>query len=77
MYGNRLRRAAVSDSRESGPSRPYPDFVPTAFDLDAYLERIGYSDSKTATLDTLKSMHALHPAAIPFENLNPLSRGVV
>lgn len=41
-------------------------------DLDAYLERIGYSGPRTATLDTLALLHALHPAAIPFENLNPL-----
>jgi N-hydroxyarylamine O-acetyltransferase len=46
--------------------------VPFAFDLDAYLERIGYSGPRTATLDTLEAVHALHPAAIPFENLNPL-----
>ena len=26
------------------------------------------------TLDTLEALHALHPAAIPFENLNPLLR---
>ncbi|HEX4749971.1 MAG TPA: arylamine N-acetyltransferase [Bryobacteraceae bacterium] len=42
------------------------------FDLDAYLERIGYTGPRTATVDTLEAVHALHPAAIPFENLNPL-----
>ncbi len=42
------------------------------FDLDAYLERIEYRGPHTATLDTLEALHALHPAAIPFENLNPL-----
>lgn len=42
------------------------------FDLDAYLDRIGYRGPRTATLDTLAAVHALHPAAIPFENLNPL-----
>jgi N-hydroxyarylamine O-acetyltransferase len=46
--------------------------VPPGFDLDAYLDRIGYSGPRAATLDTLASVHALHPAAIPFENLNPL-----
>ncbi len=45
-----------------------------SFDLDAYLERIGYRGPRTATLDTLEAVHALHPAAIPFENLNPLLR---
>lgn len=42
------------------------------FDLDAYLDRIGYSGSRTASLDTLKALHFLHPQAIPFENLDPL-----
>ena len=46
--------------------------VSSPFDLDAYLERIGYTGPRTATLDTLEALHALHPAAIPFENLNPL-----
>jgi N-hydroxyarylamine O-acetyltransferase len=40
--------------------------------LDAYLARIGYSGPRTATIDTLEAVHALHPAAIPFENLDPL-----
>jgi N-hydroxyarylamine O-acetyltransferase len=42
------------------------------FGLDAYLERIDYRGPRAATLDTLEAVHALHPAAIPFENLNPL-----
>jgi N-hydroxyarylamine O-acetyltransferase len=46
--------------------------MPSQFDLDAYLERIGYAGPRTATLDTLRALHILHPAAIPFENLNPL-----
>lgn len=46
--------------------------MPSEFDLDAYLARIGYAGPRTATLDTLEAVHALHPAAIPFENLNPL-----
>lgn len=44
----------------------------STFDLDAYLARIGYSGTRTATIDTLEAVHALHPAAIPFENLSPL-----
>jgi N-hydroxyarylamine O-acetyltransferase len=43
-------------------------------DLDAYLNRIGYTGPRSATLDTLQAVHALHPATIPFENLNPLLR---
>ena len=50
----------------------YPDWVPSHFDLDAYLDRIKYSGPRTATIETLQAIHALHPAAIPFENLNPL-----
>ena len=46
--------------------------MPSEFDLDAYLARIGYTGPRTATIDTLEAVHALHPAAIPFENLNPL-----
>ena len=46
--------------------------MPAGFQLDAYLARIGYTGPRTATIDTLEAVHALHPAAIPFENLNPL-----
>jgi N-hydroxyarylamine O-acetyltransferase len=46
--------------------------VPSGFHLDAYLDRIGYQGTRAPTLDTLEALHALHPAAIPFENLNPL-----
>ena len=41
-------------------------------DLDAYFRRIGYTGPRTATLETLRAIHALHPAAIAFENLDPL-----
>ena len=41
-------------------------------DLDAYFERIGYAGSRAPTLETLRVLHALHPAAIAFENLDPL-----
>jgi N-hydroxyarylamine O-acetyltransferase len=50
----------------------YSEFVHTPFDLHAYLNRIGYGGPHSPTLETLQSLHALHPAAIPFENLNPL-----
>ena len=40
--------------------------------LSAYLDRIGYSGSIAPTLQTLEALHLLHPAAIPFENLNSL-----
>ena len=40
--------------------------------LDAYLKRINYAGSIAPTLETLETVHRLHPAVIPFENLNPL-----
>jgi len=40
--------------------------------LSAYLERIGYSGSIAPVIETLEALHALHPASIPFENLNSL-----
>ncbi|HEX4997005.1 MAG TPA: arylamine N-acetyltransferase [Terriglobia bacterium] len=43
-----------------------------AFDIAAYFERVGFSDAPATTLETLRRLHLLHPAAIPFENLNPL-----
>lgn len=42
-------------------------------DMDAYFERIGYTGPRTASLETLRSLHALHPAHIPFENLSPFA----
>jgi N-hydroxyarylamine O-acetyltransferase len=43
-------------------------------ELDAYLARIGYSGSREPTLETLRGLHARHPFAIPFENLDTLRR---
>ena len=46
-------------------------------DLEAYFTRIGYAGPRNASLDTLRALHLLHPAAIAFENLDPfLKRGV-
>jgi len=39
--------------------------------LDAYFARIGFDGAAAPTLATLERLHALHPAAIPFENLSP------
>jgi N-hydroxyarylamine O-acetyltransferase len=41
-------------------------------DLDSYLRRIGYSGSRSPTLDTLRALQLHHPLAIPFENLDTL-----
>jgi N-hydroxyarylamine O-acetyltransferase len=40
--------------------------------LNAYFERIGFAGSIAPTLQTLQALHAAHPAAIAFENLDPL-----
>ncbi|VVM07984.1 arylamine N-acetyltransferase [Methylacidimicrobium cyclopophantes] len=40
--------------------------------LERYFRRIGYEGPRSATLETLCTLHALHPQAIPFENLDPL-----
>lgn len=40
--------------------------------IDAYFERIGFAGSIAPTLETLGQLHALHPAAIPFENLDAM-----
>ena len=43
----------------------------TDLDLDGYFARLGYDGPATPTLATLSRLHALHAAAIPFENLSP------
>lgn len=44
-------------------------------DLDAYFARIGYHGAREPSLALLRALHARHPVAIPFENLDVL-RGV-
>jgi N-hydroxyarylamine O-acetyltransferase len=46
-------------------------------DLESYFVRIDYSGPKTATLATLQALHALHSAAIPFENLDVLLKRTI
>ncbi len=43
-------------------------------DLEAYFRRIGYFGPREPTLDVLRGIHARHPQAIPFENLDPFLR---
>ncbi|WP_322013810.1 arylamine N-acetyltransferase [Paraburkholderia sp. J12] len=43
------------------------------FDLDRYFARIGYDGPRAATLDVLRTLHRLHPLAIPFEGLDALA----
>jgi len=40
--------------------------------LNSYFERIGFAGSIAPTAATLEALHALHPSAIPFENLDPV-----
>jgi len=39
-------------------------------DLDAYFARIGYDGPREATLEVLQTLHAMHPATIPFEAID-------
>ena len=41
-------------------------------DLDAYFARIGYAGPREPTLEVLSALQRAHPAAIPFECLDPL-----
>ena len=45
-----------------------------AFDLSAYLVRIGYSGPREPSLATLRALVAAHTAAIPFENIDVFLR---
>ena len=49
--------------------RPQPDTA-APFDLAAYFERVGFDGPGEPTLATLESLHALHPQAIAFENVD-------
>lgn len=47
------------------------------FDLDAYLERVGYRGPRDASIETLHALHLAHATSIPFENLDILlGRGI-
>ncbi|MBQ1100610.1 arylamine N-acetyltransferase [Streptomyces sp. b94] len=46
----------------------------TGFDLDAYLDRIGWEGERPAAdADTLRGMQLAHMRAVPFENLDALA----
>jgi N-hydroxyarylamine O-acetyltransferase len=48
-----------------------------AVDLDRYFARVGYRGPRTADLATLKALHELQPATIPFEGIGALlGRGI-
>lgn len=48
------------------------DLDTVRFDVNAYFARIGYAGPAAPDLTTLAALAQQHPAAIPFENLNPL-----
>jgi len=39
-------------------------------DVDAYLDRIGYSGPRAPTVGTLRALHRRHMLSVPFENLD-------
>ncbi|MDN3259911.1 arylamine N-acetyltransferase [Streptomyces sp. CSDS2] len=43
------------------------------YDLDAYLDRIGFEGERRADLATLRGVHLAHSLALPFENLDPVT----
>jgi len=45
-----------------------------SIDVAAYFRRIGWSGPRKPTLETLRAIHARHPHAIAFENLDPFLR---
>ncbi|TAI63790.1 arylamine N-acetyltransferase [Bradyrhizobium sp. Leo170] len=50
----------------------YADKRRSAFDLDAYCERISYSGPRTPTMATLDALQACHTSAITFEAIEVL-----
>jgi N-hydroxyarylamine O-acetyltransferase len=49
-------------------------FDSPAFDLDAYLARIGFTGRPTPTMAALTGRVLAHSTSIPFESLNPFAR---
>ncbi|MET8769509.1 arylamine N-acetyltransferase [Streptomyces sp. NPDC004658] len=54
----------MSDTDLTEQSEPY--------DLDAYLDRIGFKGERRADLATLRGVHLAHALSLPFENLDPV-----
>ncbi|WP_276374851.1 arylamine N-acetyltransferase [Chryseolinea sp. H1M3-3] len=54
-------RENLSDSKEK-------------FDIQKYFDRIKYTGTREATIETLRAIHLHHAQTIPFENLNPFLR---
>ncbi|TVL91439.1 arylamine N-acetyltransferase [Streptomyces sp. SAJ15] len=70
---------SVSESAPDSPNSPNSSDSPAApapaFDLDAYLARIGWSGERRATAETLRSLQRAHLVHIPFENIQAFLGG--
>ncbi|WP_405497878.1 arylamine N-acetyltransferase [Nocardia sp. NBC_00511] len=61
----------------SNPQDPSYSWQGEEIDLDAYLDRIGFTGERVPTLATLRELVRAHTTSIPFENLEIiLGRGV-
>lgn len=63
-----MSQTAIDRTSENAPE------LNIKFDLEGYLNRIGYSGRVEPTIETLRAIHLHHAQAIPFENLNPFLR---
>jgi N-hydroxyarylamine O-acetyltransferase len=52
------------------PPGSEPEWEIGSLDLDAYLERVGYTGPRTATLDTLRALHRAHASTVAWEILD-------
>lgn len=60
--------------RQSQAWKAAVNLAQPSFDFDAYCGRVGYTGTRSTTLETLRALHHLHPQAIPFENLDVVLR---
>jgi N-hydroxyarylamine O-acetyltransferase len=67
-----MKAMGLPFGRDEAPRPEFAMEIPPDALLQSYFARIGYSGPASATLDTLTALHALHPAAIAFENLDTL-----
>ena len=67
----------MPSSKTCRPNGPRTDWSVDKLDLDAYLNRIGYSGPREPSEATLTGLYRAHLAAIRFENLDVFLRGAV
>jgi N-hydroxyarylamine O-acetyltransferase len=63
---NELIEFCSRRNADTGPMRSRDSTI----DVDAYLNRIGYSGSRTPDAATLRALHLAHMLTVPFENLD-------